>query len=130
VLNYTNLLARIGCMGSERPKLARASSSCRDSTASSPKCAAVSKAKTLRKLANRRQGRRRSRGARDLRFLQGDVCPLFHPGPGEQRTEHVNSQQNKIIKVFSVLAVVLLPPTLIASIYGMSFAHIPELRWR
>jgi magnesium transporter len=45
----------------------------------------------------------------------------------EQNT--INSQQNKIIKLFSVLAVVLLPPTLIASIYGMNFQHMPELRW-
>ncbi len=41
----------------------------------------------------------------------------------------INSQQNKIIKLFSVLAVVLLPPTLIASIYGMNFRHMPELQW-
>lgn len=41
----------------------------------------------------------------------------------------INSQQNKIIKLFSVLAVVLLPPTLVASIYGMNFLHMPELRW-
>ena len=41
----------------------------------------------------------------------------------------LNSQQNKIIKLFSVLAVVLLPPTLVASIYGMNFQHMPELRW-
>ncbi len=39
----------------------------------------------------------------------------------------INSDQNKIIKLFSVLAVVLLPPTLIASIYGMNFHHMPEL---
>ena len=41
----------------------------------------------------------------------------------------INSQQNKIIKLFSVLAVVLLPPTLVASIYGMNFHHMPELKW-
>lgn len=41
----------------------------------------------------------------------------------------INSQQNKIIKLFSVLAVVMLPPTLIASIYGMNFQHMPELKW-
>jgi magnesium transporter len=45
----------------------------------------------------------------------------------EQNT--LNSQQNKIIKLFSVLAVVLLPPTLVASIYGMNFRHMPELTW-
>ena len=42
----------------------------------------------------------------------------------------INSQQNKIIKLFSVLAVVLLPPTLIASIYGMNFEFMPELKWK
>ncbi|MCL1142931.1 magnesium/cobalt transporter CorA [Shewanella gaetbuli] len=39
-------------------------------------------------------------------------------------------QQNKIIKIFSVSAVVFLPPTLIASSYGMNFALMPELDWR
>jgi magnesium transporter len=42
----------------------------------------------------------------------------------------INLQQNQIIKIFSVAAVVFLPPTLIASIYGMNFAHMPELAWR
>jgi magnesium transporter len=41
----------------------------------------------------------------------------------------VNLQQNAIIKIFSVAAVVLMPPTLIASIYGMNFKHMPELDW-
>jgi magnesium transporter len=41
----------------------------------------------------------------------------------------ININQNKIIKIFSVAAVALLPPTLIASIYGMNFAHMPELEW-
>ena len=36
-------------------------------------------------------------------------------------------EQNNIIKIFSVAAVVLMPPTLIASIYGMNFKHMPEL---
>jgi magnesium transporter len=39
----------------------------------------------------------------------------------------VNINQNKIIKIFSVASVALLPPTLIASIYGMNFQHMPEL---
>jgi magnesium transporter len=38
-------------------------------------------------------------------------------------------EQNNIIKIFSVAAVVLMPPTLIASIYGMNFKHMPELEW-
>jgi magnesium transporter len=39
-------------------------------------------------------------------------------------------EQNNIIKIFSVVAVVLMPPTLIASIYGMNFKHMPELDWQ
>ena len=39
----------------------------------------------------------------------------------------VNAEQNQIIKIFSVVAVVFLPPTLIASIYGMNFTFMPEL---
>ncbi len=42
----------------------------------------------------------------------------------------ININQNKIIKIFSVASVALLPPTLIASIYGMNFRMIPELEWR
>ncbi|WP_315834434.1 magnesium transporter CorA family protein [Bradyrhizobium prioriisuperbiae] len=41
----------------------------------------------------------------------------------------VNLEQNNIIKLFSVMAVVLMPPTLIASIYGMNFKLMPELEW-
>lgn len=42
----------------------------------------------------------------------------------------INLEQNQIIKIFSVAAVVFLPPTLVASIYGMNFAHMPELAWQ
>lgn len=41
----------------------------------------------------------------------------------------INLEQNNIIKIFSVAAVMFMPPTLIASIYGMNFQHIPELQW-
>ena len=41
----------------------------------------------------------------------------------------ISIEQNKIIKIFSIAAVVLLPPTLVASIYGMNFQTIPELTW-
>lgn len=41
----------------------------------------------------------------------------------------INLQQNQIIKIFSVAAVVFLPPTLVASIYGMNFEDMPELKW-
>ena len=39
----------------------------------------------------------------------------------------VSLEQNNIIKIFSVAAVVFMPPTLVASIYGMNFKHMPEL---
>ena len=42
----------------------------------------------------------------------------------------INLQQSNIIKIFSVAAVAFLPPTLVASIYGMNFEHMPELDWR
>lgn len=42
----------------------------------------------------------------------------------------VHIEQNAIIKIFSVAAVIFLPPTLIASIYGMNFHFMPELDWK
>lgn len=42
----------------------------------------------------------------------------------------INLEQNQIIKIFTVAAVAFLPPTLIASIYGMNFDLMPELRWQ
>ena len=42
----------------------------------------------------------------------------------------ININQNKIVKIFSVASVALLPPTLIASIYGMNFRVMPELGWK
>ena len=41
----------------------------------------------------------------------------------------IGMEQNDIIKLFSVMAVVFMPPTLIASIYGMNFKYMPELEW-
>jgi magnesium transporter len=41
----------------------------------------------------------------------------------------ISIEQNAIIKFFSVMAVVFMPPTLIASVYGMNFRHMPELEW-
>jgi magnesium transporter len=41
----------------------------------------------------------------------------------------INNEQNTIIKIFSVLAVALMPPTLVGTIYGMNFKHLPELDW-
>ncbi len=41
----------------------------------------------------------------------------------------INIEQNQIIKIFSIAAVVFLPPTLVASVYGMNFDIMPELHW-
>ena len=58
------------------------------------------------------------------RFLSGRIAFLLDATLGS-----ISNEQNQIIKLFSVMAVVLLPPTLIASIYGMNFHHMPELDW-
>ena len=57
-------------------------------------------------------------------FLSGKIMFLLDATLGM-----INIQQTDIIKIFSVAAVVFLPPTLIASIYGMNFQHMPELDW-
>ncbi len=77
-------------------------------------------------------------GRTQLRSLQRDVQSL---------TEHssyvsgnltflldaalglINIEQNEVTKIFSIAAVILLPPTLIATWYGMNFRHMPELAW-
>lgn len=41
----------------------------------------------------------------------------------------INIEQNAIVKIFTVAAVIFLPPTLVASIYGMNFEWMPELKW-
>jgi magnesium transporter len=41
----------------------------------------------------------------------------------------INIEQNEVVKIFSVAAVVFLPATLVASIYGMNFRFMPELDW-
>src|SRR5690348_9310566 len=57
-------------------------------------------------------------------FISGNISFLLNATLGL-----VNVEQNAIIKIFSVAAVVFLPPTLVASIYGMNFKEIPELGW-
>ena len=57
-------------------------------------------------------------------FVNGKVDLLLNATLGM-----INIEQNAIIKIFSVVAVVFLPPTLIASIYGMNFEIMPELHW-
>jgi magnesium transporter len=41
----------------------------------------------------------------------------------------LNIEQNKIIKIFTIISVIFMPPTLFASIYGMNFDIMPELHW-
>ena len=41
----------------------------------------------------------------------------------------ISLEQNDVMKIFSIFAVVFMPPTLIAGIYGMNFDHMPELKW-
>jgi len=53
-----------------------------------------------------------------LEFLQNSMLGL------------INIEQNKIIKIFTVVSVIFMPPTLIASIYGMNFKFMPELEWK
>ena len=57
-------------------------------------------------------------------FLNGKISFLLDAVLGMSAIE-----QNGIIKIFSVAAVVFLPPTLVASIYGMNFKFMPELEW-
>ncbi len=57
-------------------------------------------------------------------FLSGKIGFLLDAVLGMSAIE-----QNGIIKIFSVAAVVFLPPTLVASIYGMNFRFLPELEW-
>lgn len=45
-------------------------------------------------------------------------------------SSQINIEQNKIIKLFTVVTVAMMPPTLIATVYGMNFNFIPELSWR
>ncbi|MCO5731125.1 magnesium transporter CorA family protein [Rhizobium sp. SSA_523] len=57
-------------------------------------------------------------------FVAGNISFLLDASLGL-----INVEQNAIIKIFSIASVVFLPPTLVASIYGMNFAHMPELGW-
>ncbi len=56
-------------------------------------------------------------------FLSGNVSFMLDAVLGL-----INIEQNEIVKIFTVMAVVFMPPTLIASIYGMNFANMPGLQ--
>ncbi|WFR95942.1 magnesium transporter CorA family protein [Rhizobium tumorigenes] len=55
-------------------------------------------------------------------FIAGNITFLLDASLGL-----INIEQNSIIKIFSIASVVFLPPTLVASVYGMNFEHMPEL---
>ena len=73
-----------------------------------------------------------------LQLMIKDVNSLInHADFSSQRLDYIqdsalgliNIEQNEIVKIFSVAAVIFLPATLIASIYGMNFKYMPELDW-
>ncbi len=73
-----------------------------------------------------------------LQLMIKDVNSLInHADFSSQRLDYIqdsalgliNIEQNEIVKIFSVAAVIFLPATLIASIYGMNFKFMPELEW-
>ena len=73
-----------------------------------------------------------------LRIIIKDINSLLqHAQFSFERLEYlqntflglVNIEQNQVIKIFTVVTVVFMPPTLIASVYGMNFKVIPELEW-
>jgi magnesium transporter len=68
---------------------------------------------------------------RDIESLDGHTAFLFDKINFlmDATVGFININQNKIIKIFSVASVAFLPPTLIASIYGMNFKLLPELQW-
>ncbi|MDB5908275.1 MAG: corA [Massilia sp.] len=68
---------------------------------------------------------------RDIESLDGHTSFLFDKINFlmDATVGFININQNKIIKIFSVASVAFLPPTLIASIYGMNFKTFPELDW-
>ena len=77
-------------------------------------------------------------GNERLTIIIRDIASLLqHSQFSSQRLEYlqntflglVNIEQNQVIKIFTVVTVVFMPPTLIASIYGMNFRYMPEIQW-
>ncbi|MBI4807378.1 MAG: magnesium/cobalt transporter CorA [Nitrosomonadales bacterium] len=68
----------------------------------------------------------------DIESLDGHTAFLFDKINFLMDTTvgFININQNRIVRLFSVVSVALLPPTLIASIYGMNFQVMPELGWK
>jgi magnesium transporter len=124
-LSYKDILRAIGSKGDLTSKV-------RESL--------VSLGRMLLFLANEAEGMRWPKDVRlQLQAMQRDVLSL------SDHSTYLNSkiqflldamlgvvtiEQNNIIKIFSIGAVALMPPTLVASIYGMNFHHMPELEWK
>ncbi len=99
----------------------------------------VSIGRLLLFLANEAEGMRWAKDVRaQLQSMQSDVHSLSdHASYLTNKITFlldamlgvVSLEQTNIIKLFSVAAVVFMPPTLIASIYGMNFRNMPELDW-
>ena len=77
-------------------------------------------------------------GNERLTIIIRDIASLLqHSQFSSQRLEYlqntflglVNIEQNQVIKIFTVVTVIFMPPTLIASIYGMNFEYMPEVEW-
>lgn len=73
-----------------------------------------------------------------LSIIVKDINSLYeHTRFGFERLEYLqdtflgllNVEQNKIIKIFTIVTVIFMPPTLIATVYGMNFDVMPELKW-
>jgi len=69
---------------------------------------------------------------RDIRALEvhGDFLTNRIAMASDLTLGMISVEQNKTVKIVSVVAVIFLPPTVIASAYGMNFANMPELDWR
>jgi magnesium transporter len=100
----------------------------------------VSLGRLLLFLANEAEGMRWSKDVRlQLQAMQRDVLSLSdHATYLSNKITFlldallgvVTLEQNNVIKIFSIAAVVLLPPTLVATVYGMNFKNMPELDWK
>ncbi|MFC0253044.1 magnesium/cobalt transporter CorA [Massilia consociata] len=83
------------------------------------------------RLLNESQSEEARQILRDIESLDGHTSFLFEKINFlmDATVGFININQNKIIKIFSVASVAFLPPTLVASNYGMNFELMPELQW-
>ena len=83
------------------------------------------------RLLNASQMEESSQVMQDIESLDGHTAFLFDKINFlmSANVGFINLNQNKIVRLFSVSSVALLPPVLVASIYGMNFERMPELKW-